>query len=326
MDKEKLIEEISNIININAAQLFFVLKKDNTYTIKLADLESGMTQSSIAEMFGGYIQSNLIENENLFVGSLSVDDERENAIYLYDYDEYSDELEIIRDFKIVDPDDINQQAITFEHFNFNDDNLSNLYGFIITYGSMQNNIILFKKFYPISLIKRDAYLLGAVKSSSRFKKIDENDILRINGKFELLKIHNYLYVLDIKCIENNLKFKKRIKKDADNLIEAIKKIDILDDIETISELKDDNSTLRKLSKASKSSPILNSGKSKEDIMSFIKKDPKISSKFKYNEDGSKLRLDTKKAKNEFLKLLQDSFLNSGLTDIMYDVKTKDVME
>ena len=325
MDKDSLIKELKDVIKINSAQLFFVLKKDDLYSIKLADLENEITQASIVEMFGSYIQSNIIENENLFVGSLSTDDERKDAIYLYDYDEYSDELEIIKDFKIKNPDE-NPREVILEKFDFNTDNLSNIYGFVIAYGGMDNNIILFKKFYPISLIKRESYLLGAVKSNSRFKKIDEDDILRLNGKFELLKVKETLYVLDIKCIENNLKFKKRIEQDADNLIAAVERIDILDNIDTISELKDDNTTLRKLSKASKMSPILNSGKSKEDIMSFIKNDPKISSKFKYNEDGSKLRLDTKKSKSEFLKLLQDSFLNSGLTNILYDVKTKDVMQ
>ncbi len=324
MDKDDLIEILKEVVEINTAQLFFVLKSRENYSIKLVDLENEETQLSVADMFGEYIINNIINNDDLSLCSISTDDERENAVYLYDYDEYSDELALVNNFRIIEPD-TDDPKVAFEKFNFRTDDLAKIYGFLVCYGSMEKNAVLFKKFYPISLIKRETYLLGAVKSSSRFKKIEEDDILRLNGKFELFKIRDKLFILDIKCIENNLKFKKRVEKDANALISDINNIDILENIDAIADLKDDNTTLRKLAKASKNSPILNTKKSREDIMSFIKADDKIKSKFRYTDDGTQIILDTKKSKLEFLKLLQDSFLNSGLTNILYDVKTKDAI-
>ena len=53
-------------------------------------------------------------------------------------------------------------------------------------------------------------------------------------------------------------------------------------------------------------------------MEFTKTTSELTGKFKYSEDGTKIRLDTKKSKDVFLKLMNDAFLRSELTEQYYD--------
>ena len=80
---------------------------------------------------------------------------------------------------------------------------------------------------------------------------------------------------------------------------------------------------RKLSKVKKASPIFKLGISKEAIVEFTKNTPELAGKFKYSEDGTQIRLGTKKSKIAFLKLMNDAFLHSELTKQWYDASAKD---
>lgn len=70
-------------------------------------------------------------------------------------------------------------------------------------------------------------------------------------------------------------------------------------------------------------PIFKLGITKEAIIEFTKTTPELAGKFKYSDDGNKIRLDTKKSKDAFLKLMNDSFLRSELTKQYYEASTKD---
>ena len=52
----------------------------------------------------------------------------------------------------------------------------------------------------------------------------------------------------------------------------------------------------------------------------------ISNKIRYSEDGSQFALDTKVSKDLFIKLLNDDFLTSELTQLYYDSLAKDNIE
>lgn len=63
--------------------------------------------------------------------------------------------------------------------------------------------------------------------------------------------------------------------------------------------------------------------SKEAIVEFTKNTPELAGKFKYSEDGTQIRLSTQKSKIAFLKLMNDAFLHSELTQQWYDASAKD---
>ena len=58
-------------------------------------------------------------------------------------------------------------------------------------------------------------------------------------------------------------------------------------------------------------------------MEFTKTTLELTGKFKYSEDGTKIRLDIKKSEDAFLKLTNGAFLWSELTEQYYEASAKD---
>lgn len=298
------------------SQLYLILKVNNELVMRLADIEDQNTAPEIQKMFVEFVKATIVYNDSLTIRNLSTAEEVPNVVYQYDYDSCPEELGLFRDFNI-------KETINSKKFNFHSDDLSHLFGYIIYIGSMENGIVLFKKHYPISLIKRESFLLGAIKSAQRFEKLPGEDIIRLNESIQLLRIQGTIFVLDLKMLERNMGFSALIQKAAAETVEAIGVLDILDDIEVLKDTLQEPSFSRQLSKVKKASPIFKLGITKEAIVEFTKTTPELTGKFKYSEDGTKIRLDTKKSKNAFLKLMNDAFLRSELTKQYYEASAKD---
>lgn len=315
---EDVKESIGSVLNDSySMQLYFVLKREDQFVLRLADLEDDSAAPEVQALFTGNIRNKVLENEDLQLCQLSTDDERANAIYHYDYETYPDELGVFKNFNIK------SATASIPKFDFTQDDLGTLFGYIIYVGSMQNGIVLFKKHFPISLIKRDSFLLGAVKDKRRFEKVSGEDIIRINGSAHLLKVNDEIYVMDVKILERNMGFTKLIQKAAEQTLTAIEELGILEDIEVLKDSASETSFARKLSKVKRTSPIFKLGISKETIIEFTKTTAELAGKFKYSEDGLTIRLDTKKSKEAFLKLMNDAFLRSELTKQYYEASAKD---
>lgn len=173
------------------------------------------------------------------------------------------------------------------------------------------------------MIKRGSFLLGAKKKAKRFEKLPGVDIIRMNGEAQLLRLGNTMFVLDLKMLERNMGFSHLIQRAAAETVSAIEELDILDDIEVLNDTLEDPSFTRKLSKVKKGSPIFTLGITKEAIVEFTKNTPELAGKFKYSDDGTQIKLGTKKSKIAFVKLLNDSFLRSELTKQYYEASAKD---
>lgn len=316
MTAEEIAEKLKKVIDEPyTAQVYFVLRKGEDLVIKLADIED-KTEPEIRAMFANELSETIVHNSDLKVCFLSLADEHPNAIYQYDYESYPEELGLFNDFNIKD-------AVKSEKFNFKADDLSELYGYIIYLGSMDDGIVLFKKHYPISLIKRSSFLLGWKKDDERFTKISGSDIIRLNGTAHLMRIDGEIYVLDVKMLERNMGFTELIGKAAEESIQAISDLGIVEDMQVLKDTLDDISFVRKLSKIKKSSPIFTLNIDAATIIKFTKETSALKGKFKYSENGNQIRLDTKKSKKEFLLLMNDAFLISELTNQYYEASSKD---
>ena len=312
-------EKIGEIISDKACsiQLYLLLKKDGQYELKLADVED-VAAPELQQLFVSNLDSTIVNNENLSIRSLSKDDETSTALYLYDYEDYPEELSLFKEFKI-------EEAIKSDKFDFKDDSLSDLFAFIIYIGTMNKGVTLFKKHYPIALIKRDSFLLGVKKSKQRFEKISGEDIIRLNDSWQLMNLNGQLYIIDLKVLEKNLGFTKLIKRNAEETIEAIKHLEIIGNIEALSDEIENLSFARKLAKIQVSSAVFNKDISSDAIIHFSKNTPALAGQFKYSESGEKIILSTKKQKAAFLRLLNDDFLHSELTAEYYAANSKDVL-
>lgn len=318
MKIEELKANIDSVMNDSySLQLYFVLRQDNQFVLRLADLEDDSAAPELEALFTDNIRNRVLENDDLALCQLSTDDERDNAIYHYDYETYPDELGVFKDFNITTAISVTPK------FDFSKDDLGTLFGYIIYIGTMQNGIVLFKKHFPISLIKRDSFLLGAVKDKRRFEKVSGEDIIRMNGSIQLLKVNEQIYVLNIKMLERNMGFTELIHKAAAQTVTSIEELGILEDIEVLKDSVAEVSFARKLSKVKRTSPIFKLGITKETIVEFTKTTAELAGKFKYSADGLTIRLDTKKSKDAFLKLMNDAFLRSELTKQYYEASAKD---
>lgn len=316
------LEELKSSINavmedVYSLQVYLLLKKGEKFELRLADIDDANAAPELERMFVAYIRSSILDNTDLQLCLLSTDDERTNAIYQYDYETYPEELGVFRNF------DITEATTNVAKFDFTQDDLTSLFGYVIYLGNMQNGIVMFKKHYPIALIKRDSFLLGAIKDKERFEKVSGDDIIRMNGTVQVLGVAGDMYVLDVKMLERNLGFTELIQKAAGSAADAVDELGILEDIEVLKDSIGEVSFARKLSKVQKSSPIFKLGISKEAIIEFTKTTPELQGKFKYSEDGSTIRLDTRKSKDAFIKLMNDSFLRSELTRQYYEASSKD---
>lgn len=318
MTIEEIKDKLSTLLGQPyTVQVYFVLKQDGNLVLRLADIEDEKTEPEVDKLFLEYMTDTVLNKNDLQVCELSTADERTNAIFHYDYTEYPEELEVFQSF------DIKKATKEVEKFNFEQDNLSRLCGYIIYIGSMEDGVSLFKKHYPISLIKRDSFLLGAIKSKKRFELVTGDDIIRLNGAVQLFRINGEIFVIDIKVLERNMGFNQLIYRAADETVQAIEELAIIEDIQVLRDSAEDIAFARKLSKVKKSSPIFKLNISKETIIEFTKATHDLSGRFKYTEDGNEIRLDTKKSKDAFITLMNDAFLRSELTKQFYEAKAKD---
>lgn len=317
MTSDELKGAVSTVLGQqHSAQLYLILKVSDELVLRLADIEDESAAPEIQHMFEEFLETTIVSNEDMIVRNLSIADESPNAVHEYDYDSYPEELNLFKQFNI-------EEAVGIDYFDFRTDDLKNLFGYIVYIGNMESGIILFKKHYPISLIKRDSFLLGAIKSRERFEKLPGEDIIRLNNDAQLLRVGDTIFVFNLEMLERNMGFSALIQRAATETVDAIEELDILDDIEVLRDTLEVPSFARKLSKVKKASPIFKLGISKEAIVEFTKNTPELAGKFKYSEDGTQIRLGTQKSKIAFLKLMNDAFLHSELTQQWYDASAKD---
>jgi hypothetical protein len=297
------------------AEIYFLLDSDNGMQIKKADIDE-VPQEELISMFVESITNRILLNDDLSLIELSSADDRRETVYHYDLPDVPDELQHLR--SIIAADD-------FEEFSFADDKLNNLEGILILLGNAEHQMALYKYQYPVALLRKDTgFNLMRSRGSNRFKKLDE-DVLKINAKFEFFKIGGQYYILDLKALERFFGFHDAIKNIATQGIENIRQADLVENVQVFSDRLNDISFSRKLVRAASSSPVLNLIPN-ADVISFASTHPALRGRFKFTDDGERFSLRTKKSQGLFLKLLNDDFLQSELTKRYYDSLAKDAIE
>lgn len=306
--------KVSGVLSADgcSAEFYFLLDSDEGMKVKLVDINDE-DHAELETIFIRSLSETLLLNDDLSLIALSSADDRKNAVYEYDLEDVPQELSYLKD--VIESDD-------FETFDLNSDSLSSLEGILILLGNQDVQLALYKHQYPVTLLKQDSgFNLMKPKGGKRFKKLDA-DILKINSKFEFIKIDGKYFILDIKALERFFGFHDAVKNVAEKGVENIKAADLVMDCSVLEARLDEISFARKLVKSASSSPVL--GKiPNEQVIGFTKAHPALRGKFKYSDDGSQINLKTKKSQNLFLKLLNDDFLQSELTRLYYDSIAKD---
>jgi len=254
--------------------------------------------------------------EDISIVGISNADDRTNVIYEYDLEEIPDELKII-DQIIIDEN--------LPIFSFSEDKLENIRGIVILFEIDGQNLMIYKKHYPINLFKKDsAFNLKRLGNKQRFTTLKE-DVLKIYTNFEFFRLNDTLFINNLQTLEKFFGFHEIIKNKAEECINQIESLNILEDSSELREMLDDITFARKLTKVGATSPVLNVIPNSA-IISFVDTFPLLKGRIEVNEDKTKLKITTKKAKQLFVKLLNDDFLQSELTRLYYDSLAKDMVE
>ena len=320
MKTKELQQEIQEMLKgIKGITMYALIRRDNEENVKKINIadEHDPTDNTAQELLNGFVEAinnkfSSYEDENEII-KLSAADERKNGLYYYDLDELPKELEVL--MKISNPE------TDIETFNFKEDSLENISAFIIVVGNAEESIVMYKQQYPISLLKRDRYMLTPILHKNRLIKFDQ-DILRVDFNYQFFLWNDTIYISDIDKMEKICSFHNIIVNEARKSIQAIENMNILDNVDVLLDELDNITFARKLTRVYKDSKVIGKVENAQIIAfsqqhSYFRNNP-----LKLNENKDKFLLDTKKSKNTFIKLLNDDLLTSGLTSNDYEALAK----
>lgn len=292
--------------------MYFVFKGDDKPVIRLVDIDKTV-QDEFAMKFRKFLSDNY-SNANLVVGNISTADERKYDALLYDIDIISplDELK-----KLIE----NPDAEKYQHSK--DKNLK-LDGYIFIMGNDKIKIAFYKEHYPMDSISRDSFTLFG-RSNSRFVAVDKDEIFKLNNKIDFLQFNDKLYVLNMQVMEANFKIHNVLKIKAEIFITEINKKGFVENPEFINQnIQENPAYARKILKINKNSPVIKLPFSA--IKLFVENHPHLNGRLKFNKNDDKISLNTKTSAQLFIKLMDDDFLKSELSQKLYDSIAKDRMD
>jgi len=294
-------------------EVLFILNKDSEKVIRLADID-GRDQELLKKDYLEHLKETIVDNTELRITEISKIEERKNFLFKYDYDELPESFSIF--------DTIRNQH-EFDTFSFSNDKLDQISGIVFILQVDDLTLISYKNNYSINLYKRDSKAMGLWKSEERLVQVP-GDILRVYPNFDFFYLNDDLFVRNTRVLEKNFSFHKIINKKADEALELIKLADLIVDTTILASRITDLTFSRKLAQVGTHSIVLNN-LNMVAITNFIDNFEPLKDKFTFNEDRTKFNLSTRKSQNLFLKLLNDDFLVSLLTNVYYDSANKDLV-
>lgn len=302
-DVTRLCIESDGNINVET----FVLLKN--HEIRKANFLQAL-QPEVVSMFTDVINKQLLEAEYSLLNASSAD-ERKGAIYYYDL-ELPERLLVF--YQVQNGENV------FPYFSFANDGVNNIDAFLFVLGSAEQQIVLYKRLASVNIYQQRTGLFVR-EEDNQFAKLD-SDVIKIIPQIDAFMINEEIYFMNLLLLENAFNIHDVLKESARQQIALLREYSLVENIEDLEIELENISFARKFSKLVINSPVL--GKvSNQTIIEFTNAHPSLRNKFKYSADGSKLQLVTKLSKKLFVKLLNDDYLTSNLTNQYYDSVAKD---
>lgn len=319
---EELKTKLQTIAQLPAVgiQVYFVMNEPDGHIVKKAYIVNKATDELKRVHLDNINQlaSKMEEDvDSLTVINLSAADDRKSAVYRYDLEDKPHFFEAFAVIASHQKDDYFRPDN--EHlFDFTTDDLSQIDAFIIHIGNEDNSLMIYRKNYSVNLFKRDKIFL--IKESDTCFDTMKDDFIRLDAKIDFLYVEGEVFINNLEVLEKFSDFHQIITKEATASLVEIDTLGLVSDIDILSSRVNDLRFARKLAKISKDSPVFRVNQT--DIIEFTKTHPFLKDKFKYTTDGKQIELDTKRAQDNFIKLLNDDFLRSELTKIEYESPAK----
>lgn len=310
MTIEQLRNRLSFLNDVNehkSLSMYLILKNGD---IRFANLEEAV-RNELKNKFVAYLNGRINNDGELNYCNLTDYTDRKNTVCYYDLPE---PLPGLQPLNVVTTQEQQQE------FSFIDDDFSNIEGFVFLIGNETNKIALYKKHYPLSLIKRDSSFVGLRKSETGLVRL-ESDILKVNETFEFLQVDNQVVVFSIKSLESSFGYTGILMRAAKTKFDLIQEAELIENIEELEELIQEKKFAKKIIKIKADTPVL--ALPFDRLKTFILGHPKLKRRLKFNDAQDRIKFHSKTSKELFLKLLSDSYLKSELTDLLYETDEKE---
>lgn len=299
----RLCIEHDDDINV---EVFIVLKN---HEIRKANFLHTL-QPEIITIFKPIIATKILDADYSLL-NVSSADERRNAIYYYDLD-LTEQLLIFH--QVLNGEN------NFPYFSFEYDEVNNIDAFLFVIGNAEHQIVLYKRLASVNIYQQRTGLFIR-KEDNQFAKL-ESDVIKIVPQIDAFMINGEIFVMDLKLLETAFQIHEVIKTAARQQIDLLASYDLVENIDSLEIELENVSFARKFSKLVTNSPVLGIVDNQR-IINFTKNHPALRNKFRYTGNDSKLELHTKLSKKLFVKLLNDDYLTSTLTNQDYDSIAKD---
>ena len=251
--------------------------------------------------------------KNYLIKSYRTADERK-AYYEYDFLEETEEIRLLRESPGNDE---------IPNFNFNDNSIADINSLIIVITNGDKTISLYKDISGVEKIySQRSYIIK--KSVEQFVREDE-DMLRISSSFHMIRINGVTILTELDYLERRNGFKNIIINEAARDVQRICDKQIIDNFDVFKKvIESDMALSKKFIKALSESPVMNIENNK--IIQFAKNHRRLNRNLDFSDDGSMIRLRDKNQVKWFLKLINDDFLLSQLSDKEYESGNKDIIK
>ncbi|WP_456381452.1 anti-phage protein KwaB [Hydrogenimonas sp.] len=309
MTKDQIVTAINHVKDDSGLELYFVLDDGS---IKFARIKDDAINELKEQFINELIQLFVEDDGYSLLNIQEADDGRGDVFYYFDHTNIYDNLKFIVDFS---------ESGSNDTFSFDNDELGNIRAFIIKISNENKSIFLYKKHYPINLLKQSS-VLRLIKSDDKFDKLTQ-DVINIDKSFDFLFLDSHIIITKMKTLERFFGYEDYIKKTALKNLALIEALDFIDDIQHIQQSLGKKRYAKKLNKALQTSPVPKMIEDeKEKVLEFIKKHPLLENRIKVLEDDKKIELKSIKSVEAFLKLLDDDYLKSDLTKMLYESSGK----
>lgn len=297
--------------------MFFILKDCNGFTCRNVEL-SADAQASLTNEIKLELKE-FFETDYVLRDLTSVD-LRLDTLFRYNLPTYPDQLSV---FKSTLDDTASIPA--FDHVF---DDLADLKAIVVLLGNGSDTLSIYKHHYPTNTYRRNGFsIFRAGINQDRFEKLQQ-DIVRMSHSIDFIYSGSDVFVANFKVLEKFFGFKEAVKADASSKLAILSARNLVEDVAVLQDrivAKGDVTFARKVIRAISHSRVL-STVSNDRIIQFIKQHHSLSKKIKVNAADTLIILDTEISQNFFMKLLNDDYLRSELTQFEYDADSKDLVE
>jgi len=297
--------------------MFFILKEQNGFVARKVELSANAQSALIADVkheLTEYFQTGYVLKD------LTALDLRQDVIFRYNLPNLPEQLVSLK-ATLDSPGTVPN----FDHAN---DEVTDLKAIVVVLGNGNDSLAIYKHHYPTNTYRRNGFSLWrAGIGQDRFEKLDQ-DIIRMGHTIDFIYDGTDVFVTNFKVLEKFFGFKEAVKADASIKLATLTARNIIADVSVLEEritTQGDVTFARKVIRAISHSRVLETV-ANDQIIQFVKQHHSLGKKIKINDTDTQFVLDTKVSQNFFMKLLNDDYLRSELTNFEYDADSKDLVE